>query len=112
MTIEAFKNVFLIAKNHNHTYKHITQLRFNFHILANIVTKKNSIKMSIQYFMHLKKFYDNFNQKLLKQSQLHEIIVDMKIEFNRIQIQMQQNNFEHTRILKILALNNLNDLLK
>ena len=112
MTVETFKNVPLIAKNHNYTYEHITQLRSDFHILADIMTKKNSIKMLIQYFMHLKEFYDNLNQKLLRQFQLHKIVVDMKIEFDRVQIQMQQSNFEHTRILKDLVLNNLNDSLK
>ena len=66
MTVEAFKNVALIAKTHNNTYEHVTQLRFDFHTLADIVTKKNSTKMSIQCFMHLKKFYDNLNQKLLR----------------------------------------------
>ena len=65
MTVGAFKNVSLAAKNHNHTYEHITQLRSDFHTLADIVAKKNSIKMSIQYFMHLKESYDNLSQKLL-----------------------------------------------
>ena len=79
MLVRAFKNVLLIAKNYNYLYKHITQLRSDFHIFADIVTKKNLIKISIQHFMHLKKFYNNFNQKLLRQSQLHKIVVDMKI---------------------------------
>ena len=48
------------------------------------MTKKNSIKMSIQYFMHLKKSYDNLSQKLLKQFQLYKIVVDMKVEFDHI----------------------------
>ena len=65
--------------------------------------------MPIQYFMHLKKSYDNLNQKLLEQPQLHEIVADMKVGFDRVQIQMQQSNFEHTRILEDLALSNLND---
>ena len=36
----------------------------------------------------------------------------MKVGFDRVQTQMQQSNFEHTRILKDLVLNNLNDSLK
>ena len=84
MTVEAFKNVALIAKTHNNTYEHITQLRSDFQTLASVANRKNSVKMSIQYLHHLKKSYDNLCQKLLRQSQLNEIVVDMKIEFDRV----------------------------
>ena len=36
----------------------------------------------------------------------------MKVEFDRVQTQMQQSNFEHTRILKDLALSISNDSLR
>lgn len=103
MASAAFKNITLGVTNSISLYEHVITLRLDFQFIAAICDKKGLKKISTELIVHLKKSYDNLTVKILAQSPLTEVIADFRVGFDRVQTQIQKQNFEHTRTLKDLS---------